>query len=35
LDYKIHKMLVFLPFYSHLLRELHVKLFYVSKFQHN
>jgi hypothetical protein len=35
LDYKIHKMLVFFPFHSHLLRELHVKSFYVSKFQHN
>jgi hypothetical protein len=35
LDYKIHKMLVFLPFHSYLLRELHVKSFHVSKFQHN
>jgi hypothetical protein len=35
LDYKIHKMLVFLPFHFHLLSELHVKSLYVSKFQHN
>jgi hypothetical protein len=35
LDYKIHKMLVFLPFHSYLLRELHVKSLHVSKFQHN
>jgi hypothetical protein len=35
LDYKIHKMLVFLSFHSHLLCELHVKSLYVSKFQHN
>jgi hypothetical protein len=35
LDYKIHRILVFLTFHTHLLRELHVKSFYVSKFQHN
>jgi hypothetical protein len=28
-------MLVFLPFRSYLLRELHVKSLHVSKFQHN
>jgi hypothetical protein len=32
LDHKIHSMLVFFSFYFHLLRELHVKLFEVSKF---
>jgi hypothetical protein len=35
LDHKSHKMLTFLPFYLQLLRELHVKSFYVSMFQHN
>ncbi|ONM41719.1 Pre-mRNA-processing protein 40A [Zea mays] len=28
-------MLMFLPLHSHFLRELHVKSFYVSKFEHN
>jgi hypothetical protein len=35
LDYKIYNMVAFLPFHFHLLRELHVKSLYASKFQHN